>query len=476
MELTRLTICEVSELLRTGDVLAEAYSQALLERAAQLENLNAFISLEPELVKAAARKADDFRQSNPGDSRVLLGIPLVLKDNIDTSTLPTTGGTPTLRGHRPPRNAPVAQALIDAGAIVLGKTNMHELAYGITNNNTAFGAARNPYNPDMIPGGSSGGTAVAVGARMAPAGLGTDTGGSVRIPAALCGIVGFRPTTGSYSREGIIPISSTRDTAGPMARSVADCVLLDGLIRGNTTSLQPASLNGLRLGIARVPYFENLDSAIEKPLANALTMLKDYGAELVEFDAPDIAEHDQAAGFPIAFFETVVELHAYLRNSGARPDFRELCEGTASPDVNAVLMSLQENAVTEEVYREALLTHRPALQTAIAGYFERYRLSALVMPTTPLPARPIGEDQTVDLNGARVPTFPTYICNTDPGSVAGLPGLSLPIGITDDGLPIGLEIDGAAGADRDLLAIGLACEGVFDPMPEPEISIRHLPK
>ena len=153
----------------------------------------------------------------------------------------------------------IVQALLDAGAIALGKCNLHELAYGITNNNAAFGPARNPYAPDRIPGASSGGTGVAVAARLAPGGIGSDTGGSVRIPAALCGIVGLRPTTGRWSQAGIVPISHTRDTAGPMTRSVADCVLIDGVVTGGPCEVAQASLKGQRIGVPRRHFWENLD-------------------------------------------------------------------------------------------------------------------------------------------------------------------------------------------------------------------------
>ncbi len=469
MDFADLTVSAAAQSLRAGDFSAEAYAQALLNRAEAHTNLNAFITLDRDQALTAAREADGKR-ADGAELGPLHGVPLALKDNIDTSSLATTGGTPALKNHRPARNAPVAQALIDAGALVLGKTNMHELAYGVTNNNGAFGAARNPYDPEMIPGGSSGGTGVAVAARLAPGGLGTDTGGSVRIPAALCGIVGFRPSTGRYAQDGIVPISDTRDTAGPMVRTVADAVLMDGVISGGPTELAPASLEGLRLGVARVPFFEKLDRALERVVDAELDRLRGLGVVLVEFDAPDITELDQAAGFPIAFYETVITLTAYLETSGTGLTVREVCEATASPDVNGVLMSLfGDNAVPEEVYREAVGIRRPALQAAIAGYFSEHEIAALIFPTTPMPARPIGHDETVDVNGDQVPTFPTYIRNTDPASIGGLPGLSLPIGLTDEGLPVGIELDGPAGRDHDLLAIGLGYEAGLEPLPTPPL-------
>ena len=252
---SELGVREAAETLRAGDLTAEALAEALLARCAAASMLNAFISLEPDRVRAAARRADQHRQRGE-PLGPLHGVPLVLKDNIDTAEYPTTAGTPGLASHRPKHNAPIVQQLLDAGAVVLGKANLQELAYGPTNNNAAFGPARNPYDPTRIPGGSSGGTAAAVAARLAPAGLGTDTAGSVRVPGSLCGVTSFRPSTLRWSQAGIVPISHTRDTAGPVARSVADCVLLDGVVMGGTTELAPADLKGLRVGGAARLFLE----------------------------------------------------------------------------------------------------------------------------------------------------------------------------------------------------------------------------
>ena len=259
MDATTLTIGEAAAALRRGETTALAYAEALLAQAAKGAGLNAFIHHDPEQVRRDARAAD-ARKAGGATLGPLHGVPLALKDNLDTDDMPTTGGTPGLRGHRPKRNAAIVQKLRDAGAIVFGKANLHELAYGITNNNAAFGAARNPYDRTRIPGASSGGVGVAVGARMVPGGIGSDTGGSVRIPAALCGIVGFRPTLGRWSQAGIVPISHTRDTAGPMTRSVADCVLLDRVVTGASAAIEAPSLKGLRLGVPRAHFWDPLDA------------------------------------------------------------------------------------------------------------------------------------------------------------------------------------------------------------------------
>ncbi|MCW5771042.1 MAG: indoleacetamide hydrolase [Rhodospirillaceae bacterium] len=469
MDLSALTAGEALTALEARQISAAEYVSALLDRCRRLQSLNAFIHFDPEAALAAARRSDERRAA--GKAGALEGLPVVLKDNIDTAAMPTTGGTPALRGNRPKHDAPVAAKLIGAGAVVLGKTNLHELAYGISNNNAAFGPARNPYDPTRIPGASSGGTGVAVGARMAPAGLGSDTGGSVRIPAALCGIAGLRPTLLRWPQAGIVPISHTRDTAGPMARSVADLALLDGIVTGAATDETPADLKGLRLGVPRGHFFENLHPDTAALTEAALKRLAEVGVVLVEADIADVGALDGAAGFPIALYETIVDLNRYLAEHETGLDFAAVVAQVASPDVKGILSSLLgEMAVPEVAYREALTVHRPKLQAAYANYFRTQRVDAVLFPTTPLPACKIGDDDTTMLNGVSVPTFPTFIRNTGPGSVAGIPGLSLPIGLTSTGLPVGLELDSPAGTDRRLLAIGLAIESILPKLPPPQLS------
>ena len=474
MEPTDLTVGAAAAALQKGELQAQAYAEALLGRAARAASLNAFIHLDPDAVRTAARDADARRQRGE-PLGPLHGVPLVLKDNVDTAAMPTTGGTPGLRGNRPARNAPIAQKLLDAGAIVFGKANMHELAYGITNNNAAFGAARNPYDPTRIPGGSSGGTGVAVGARLVPGGIGSDTGGSVRVPAALCGIVGFRPTLLRWPQAGIVPISHTRDTAGPMTRSVADCVLLDAVVTGANglsagARLAPATLKGLRLGVPRGHFWQGLDTELAGLLENTLALLKDRGVILVEADIPNVAALDNDAGFPIALYETVIDLDRYLAGHKAGLDYAGLVAKVASPDVKGMLQSLLgEMAIPEAAYRAALDVHRPALQQAYRDYFKAHDVAAVIFPTTPLPAAKIGEDETVLLNGVAVPTFQTFIRNTGPGSVAGIPGISLPAGLTRAGLPVGVELNSLEGSDAQLLSIALAVEAALPAMPAPKL-------
>lgn len=224
-----LTASEALELMEGGALSSEAYVATLLGRADALHGLNVFISRDSAAVLAAARAADIRRALGLPCGR-LCGLPVIVKDNIDSAELPTTAGTPALAAHRPATNAAVLRRLLDEGAVLLGKSNMHELAFGATSNNAFYGPVRNPYDVTRIPGGSSGGTAAAIAARIVPVGLGTDTAGSVRVPAALTGTVGFRPSAGRYSTEGIVLISQTQDRVGTHARTVRDLVLLDRVL------------------------------------------------------------------------------------------------------------------------------------------------------------------------------------------------------------------------------------------------------
>jgi indoleacetamide hydrolase len=465
-KLHELGVAAAANAIRTGEIKAEALADALLARAASHAHLNAFITLDAERVRAAAHDADRQRASGASLGK-LHGVPLALKDNLDTAEYATTGGTPGLAGNRPKRNAVIVDALLGAGAITLGKTNLHELAYGITNNNAAHGPARNPYAPDRIPGASSGGTGVAVAARLAPGGIGSDTGGSVRIPAALCGLVGLRPTTGRWSQAGIVPISHTRDTAGPMTRSVADCVLLDGIVTGGPTEVTPAVLRGLRIGVPRQYFWENLEPELQQICESALQRLADSGVALVDVDMSEEAAIDAEAGFPIALYETVTDLNKYLAEHQTGMDYAALVSKVASPDVKGILQGLTgAGAVPKEAYRKAL-QQRTILQDTYRRHFREHSVAAVIFPTTPAPAAKIGEDETFVLNGKAVPTFPTFIRNTSPGSVGGIPGISLPAGMTRAGLPVGLELSGPPLSDHQLLAVAAAIEPLLPKLPAP---------
>jgi Asp-tRNA(Asn)/Glu-tRNA(Gln) amidotransferase A subunit family amidase len=465
--LVDLTASEVVLLLRSGDLSAERYAKALLEQCREQRALNAFIWQDEAQVLEAAQSADKRR--NTGHVGPLHGLPILLKDNIDTADAPTTAGTPALRTHRPRADAPVAAALFSAGALLFGKTNMHELAASITSNNAAFGAVHNPYDRVMISGGSSGGNGAAIASRLCPAGLGTDTGGSIRIPSALCGIAGLRPTLGRYSLQGIVPYSHTRDTAGPMGRTVKDLVLLDSVVTGDDSDVRPARLKGLRIGVPRSYFFENLDSSLVAVVEKALALLHDAGCVLIEADIPRVQELYASAATPISYYEALHDLSVYLKESRTNLTIQQVVAQIASPDVKSIYETsvTGAQAPTQEAYYTAMAQTRPALQAVYREYFQKYNIVAVAFPTTVLPARPIGQDAEVEINGKKLSTFSAFLHNTRPMTLTGIPGLSLPIGLTAAGLPVGLEFDGFWEKDRDLLGLGLSMETLFGVLPAP---------
>ncbi|MEJ2122501.1 MAG: indoleacetamide hydrolase [Alphaproteobacteria bacterium] len=468
-DLTELTASEAAAAIRSGKISSTALVKALIAKAKAGKSLNAFITLnEAGALKAAA--AADAARTPDAKLGPLHGVPLAIKDNIHVAGLMNSAGTPALKGFTPEANAPVIARLVSAGAIILGKTNMHELAFGITSNNGAFGAVGNAYNPKRFAGGSSGGTGSAVASRMAPAGLGSDTGGSVRIPAAVNGIAGLRPTLYRYPQAGITPISHTRDTAGPMARTVADLILLDRAIAGGG-QVEAAAANGIRLGVPRGAFWANLGPETKRVAEAALEKLKAAGVTLVEADLPTVQELNNKVSFPVALYEAPRDLSDYLKIYKTGLTVQAVADKIASPDVKGVFMGpiLGEKPMPKPAYDAAIKTFRPQLRQAYAEYFAANKVDAIIFPTTPLVAAPIkGSDETVMLNGKKVPTFPTYIRNTDPGSNAGIPGLTVPAGLSKDGMPVGLEIDGPAWTDRRLLAIGLTMESVLGRLPPPK--------
>lgn len=469
--LTNMTATEAAAAIRAGETTSEALVQALLERTERNGHLNAFILLDADGVLAQARAADAKVRAG-GELGALHGVPLVIKDNIDIAGLPTTAATPALLENIPTENASIIDALITAGAIIMGKTNMHELALGSTGTGSAFGAVLNPYNPLIFPGGSSAGTAAAVSARLAPAGLGSDTAGSIRIPAAMTGLYGFRPSVGRYSQAGIVPLAHSRDTAGPMARSMADIILLDSVITSETASVTSADLAGLRLGVPRAFFYDMLHGETARLTEAALAKLEAAGVTLVEVDILNVGELDESIFFPMAFYEMPRDLAAYLEGTGI--SFEEVAAEIASPDVKGLVgFVMADGGVPEEAYNFAV-GQQALLQQAYQTYFEDNNLDAVIFPTTPLPPRPVEGSleatspagPLVDMDGVPVPTL-FYSRNTNVANSANLPGLTLPIGLTPDGLPVGIEIDGLTGSDRELLAIGLALESVFGQVPPP---------
>jgi indoleacetamide hydrolase len=467
------TAAELVALIRDKTITAVSAVQAALDRAERHKGLNTFITVNRDGALAAAKKVDAGEVTG-----VLAGLPIVVKDNINTYDMPTSGGTPALRDARPTRNAPSLQKLLDAGAIVIGKANMHELAFGITSTNLASfaGPVKNPYDETRIPGGSSGGTAAAIAARIVSCGLGSDTGGSTRVPAALTGTVGLRPSVGNggaerryHDTDMVVPISHTRDTVGPMGRTVADVALLDSVITGSP-QVSAAPLHGKRLGIP-ASFWTGLDRELEAVVLAARAKLVDAGIIFVDADMPGLFEQNAKVSFPVALHEPIADIPAYLKASGIEGiKLADIAAQIASPDVAGAF-----GAITADVfgaaYPDAVGAQRKALQEMYKSYVRDNNLDGILFPTTIAPAPAIdaekGSSEMTINDGAPTPTFDTMIRNTDPGSNAGLPGLSLYAGMTPGGLPVGLEIDGPVGSDAKLLAMGLAIEAILGTAPAP---------
>ncbi len=457
-EITELTLTEAANLIAIGQLSSETLTLELLEQIEQNPHLNIFITINKSGALVAAKAADIAVQNNE-DLGPLHGVPIVVKDNIAVAGLPNTLGVPTLLKYVPNEDAFVIQTILGAGAIILGKTNFHNFALGASN---SFGTVANPYNSNTL---ASDGTFAAVAARMIPSGLGTSNSGFIRIAASLNGVVGFKPSVDSYSQKGIVINSSTLDTVGITARSVADVALLDGVIRGDVEMLKPANLKGLRIGIAQQLFYDNLDKETERLIAPALTQIIEAGVEIIEADLENINILNQAVR-PLASYEALQLLPNYLTEITPSTDSGEIF---ASLDMRSAL-ALDESQVNEGVYQEIIDKHLPALQEVYRKYFEEVEVEAIIFPTTPLPARLIKNDlETVQLNRRRVPTFLTYTQNTEPASNAGLPALTLPIGLTPEGLPVGIEVDGPQGSDKRLLQIGLALEKVLGKLPAPNL-------
>src|SRR5574337_959243 len=462
MELIDRTVTDLVAALDRGEARSLDLAEACIARTAGAAGLNCCVEFDAEGLRRQARDADAQRAA--GDRRPLLGVPIALKDNIQALGFACGNGTPALHGRHPATDAELVRRLRAAGALIAGKLGMHELALGITNHNPVTGAVRNPWDPKRMPGGSSGGSGAAVAARLVPAAVGTDTGGSVRIPAALCGVAGLRPSVGRVSGTGIAPISTTRDTAGPLARSVADLALLDEVLTGDAAPLPAVTLRGVRLGLPDELFWDDLDPGVRSRADAAIAVLRDAGLRIVPVALPGVGPLSGDVGFAVALFEFVRDMTAYLREQARGITFEQLIEGIASPDVKAIAGALAgDGAIPEPVYRQALAARR-RLQALYAEAFRTSGVAALVFPTTPSTAAVIGDDERFMLNSSAHDTFATFIRNTDPGSNAGLPGLSLPIGLSA-GLPVGLALDGPTGSDRRLLAVAAAIEAVLPEMP-----------
>ena len=437
---------------------APGAARTALERClARIERLDPALNAMVTATAETAREQADACDRAAAEGRwlgLLHGMPVALKDNIETAGVRTTSGAAYLADHIPNRDAPVVGRLKAQGAVLVGKANLQELAWGVVSTNPVTGQCRNPWNPDHIPGGSSGGSGAAVAAGMAHASLGTDTGGSVRIPAAMTGIAGLRPTHGRISIRGITPVSVAHDTVGPMARSVADVARLfaalaaydplDHVSRAlpldNFLPRLGDGIEGVRIGLARNFFFDGLDGAVEAAVRAGASTLESLGARLVDVSLPG-AETAQRWTTIMAYADAC----AYHRERlDAGP-------GALSAAVyERMIMGRDFSAVD---YAQAM-RGREAWRRALAEMFETVDL--LLAPTTPRPAPPIADDRSLHRATQDATRF-TY-----GGALASIPGLSVPCGFSTGGLPIGMMLEGAWGAEPLLLRVGHAYQQATD--------------
>lgn len=448
------SIGELAPQIRSRSLSPVDLVDAVLARVERLRSLNAFITVTAGL--ARARAAEAARQIAAGRYRgPLHGIPISLKDLIDTRGIRTTAGSKILADHVPQRDATVAARLQEAGAILIGKAALHEFAYGVTTNNPHYGPTRNPWAPDRIPGGSSGGSGAAVAAGLGPASIGTDTGGSVRIPAALCGVIGLKPTYGRVSRHGLRPLAWTLDHPGPLTRTVEDAALVLQAIAGPDPH-DPTTLGqevpefigglrrpvaGLRAGVLADPYHEYVTDDVQAAFGEAVGVLRSLGMQ-VERVAFSKAAEASAAQATIIMAEAASVHERWLRD---RP-------GDYGADTRARLQRGQFLSATQYLRAQRV---RALIQQEAAILLRPY--AVLMCPTVPCLAPGIGEDSVV-IRGEKVRVVDVMTRLTRLWNFTGLPAVSVPCGFGKSGLPVGLEVIGRAMDEATVLAVAHAYE------------------
>jgi aspartyl-tRNA(Asn)/glutamyl-tRNA(Gln) amidotransferase subunit A len=454
-----MTVTALAERLRSGHASARELVDSCLARIGARDGaLHAFNTIAADQARARANRLDEQRSrgETPGP---LHGIPVAIKDNISTLGVATTASSRILQGYVPPYNATVVDRLEAAGAIVIGKTNLDEFAMGSSTENSAFGPSRNPWDLERAPGGSSGGSAVAVAARLVPAALGSDTGGSIRQPAALTGIVGLKPTYGRVSRYGLLAFASSLDQIGPFTTTAADAALMLSVMAGpdprdatSAGAVVPAfadaligDVDGLRVGVPRRVIAEGVDPAVLSAFDTALAALAARGARLIDVELPHAAY-----AIPIYYLIATAEASSNLaRYDGVRYGLRVAAKDDTLQDMYD---RTRDTGFGAEVKRRIML----GTYVLSAGYYDAYYLKAqqvrtlvrrdydevfervdvVAIPTTPTPAFRLGEKTADPLQMYLADVF------TVSANLAGLPAVSVPCGFSPDGLPIGLQLTG----------------------------------
>ncbi len=480
MKLYEKTAAELSGMIHKKDVSAVEVVQSFLDRIELLEpHLRAFITHTPAMALQTASEVDS-RLKNGEELHPLSGVPIALKDNLSTQGLRTTCASRMLESYIPPYDASVVLALKKAGLPVLGKTNMDEFAMGSSTENSAFYPTHNPWNLEKVPGGSSGGSAAAVAAGMAPLALGSDTGGSIRQPASLCGLTGLRPTYGRVSRYGLIAFASSLDQIGPLTLKARDSALLLNLIAGydplDSTALPgkvpdytenlDQGVKKLKIGVIRQNISEGFDPEITAAVLKAVSLLKDHGAEVDEVSLP-LTDHGLSAYYLIAPSEASSNLGRY---DGVRYGYN-----AGGDSIDEMFSTTRGKGFGPEVKRRIMI----GTYALSAGYYDAYYLQAmkvrtmirrdydaafkrfdvLIGATTPTPAFDIGEKTDDPLQ-----MYLSDVCNiTD--SLAGVPSLSVPCGISSEGLPLGMQLTGSYFNEGLLLRVASFLEEAGEPQP-----------
>ncbi len=472
-DITSLPLIDIKAGLEKKEFSSTEVTQAYLKRIEKASILNSFIEVTAEKALQSAKDAD--ARISRGEKAPLLGIPVAIKDLICTAGTKTTCASKMLDNFIPPYDATVTKKLIDAGSHYLGKTNLDEFAMGSSNETSAFGPSRNPWNLDCVPGGSSGGSAAAVSARLCPAALGTDTGGSVRLPASFCSVVGLKPTYGRVSRYGVVAYASSLDQVGVFANSVRDCALVTTVISGHDTkdstsvakdvpdfsAIPVESLKGLRIGIPDEYFIPGMEESVEKTVKAAIEHLRSLGAEVVRISLP----HTKLA-LPCYYILAPAECSSNLsRYDGIRYGHR--ADGTE--DLKELYFRSRSEGFGQEVKRRIMV----GTYVLSTGYYDAYYLQAqkvrtlivkdfkeafeekcdiIACPTSPNTAFKLGEkiDDPITMYLNDVMTIPV--------NLAGLPGMSLPCGFDEKSLPIGLQLIGKPFDEATIFKVALAYE------------------
>lgn len=480
MEIFELTAREIGNKVKNGEVSPKEIVAAYLERMEEIEpKVRAYITVTPELAMEQAQELERrlSKGENPG---ILAGIPVAIKDNICTRGIRTTCASRMLENFVPPYDATVVKLLKEAGAIVMGKTNMDEFAMGSSTENSAFFPTHNPYNLERVPGGSSGGSAAAIAAREVPLALGSDTGGSIRQPASFCGIVGFKPTYGRVSRYGLVAFASSLDQIGPLTANVEDCILLSYVIgcydpMDSTSAPVPTSsleemlvpeVKGLRIGLIEELFAEGIEEEIREGVLKAIRYLEEAGVTIEWVSLPHLS-YALPCYYIIAPSEASSNLARYdgvkyglrMDSEGVIPMYMETRDKGFGPEVKRRIM-LGTYALSAGYY-DAYYLKALKVRSLIKGDFDRAfaRFDILVAPTSPIPPFKIGEkiDDPLKMYMADICTIPI--------NLAALPAISLPAGLDSQGLPIGLQMIGKPFEERTLLRSALAYENAHPFLP-----------